>query len=393
MPHPIARALRFVARAAAGLLAIAVSALATPSIAQPFDTDVEHILLIDQGTGTVLFQRNADAPIPPASLAKLMALAVTFDAIAAGEITLDTGFRVSDNAWRKGGAASGASTMFAVQGSTIRVEDLLRGIIIQSGNDAAIAIAEGIAGSESAFAERMNIEAARIGLTGSHFVNPTGLPAEGQFVTARDMAVLAAYILQNHQRFLPIFSEREFTWSEITQRNRNPLLGLDIGVDGMATGFTEEAGFGLVATALRNGRRLIAVIGGAATEAERSDVARRLLEWGYTAFAMTNVFPARQTIGAADLFGGTQPTVGLVLAEDLFLLLPTTDIDRVRARIVYSGPVPVPVAAGAEIGYLQILLDGQELARRPLLADQSVGVGPLLNRAGDAFDNLMNRLW
>ncbi len=368
--------------AASSLIAVA----APPQITAP------HALLVEAETGSVLFEKQADDTVAPASLAKLMTLAVTFDALAAGEITLDTGFRISDNAWRKGGAASGASTMFAVQGSTIRVEDLLRGVIVQSGNDAAIAIAEGMAGSEAAFAERMNAEAARIGLTGSHFVNPTGLPEPGQFVTARDMAILAIYLLDTHPEFLPIFSEREFTWSEITQRNRNPLLGR-VGVDGMGTGYTEEAGYGLVATALRDGRRLIAVLGGAATEAERSDVARRLIEWGYSAFAMTTVFRAGEILGEAELFGGEVATVAIQIERDFELLLPTTEIGRVEARIVYSAPVPVPVAEGAEIGYVQILLDGQELARRPVHAARSVAMGPLLDRAGDAFANLMNRLW
>jgi D-alanyl-D-alanine carboxypeptidase (penicillin-binding protein 5/6) len=391
MARPTPKPFRNPGKAAAGLLLLLL--IPTATTAQPFDTDVEHVLLLDHGTGTLLFQRNADQPMPPASLAKLMTLAVTFDALAAGQITLDTGFRISNNAWRKGGAASGASTMFAAQGSTIRVADLLRGVIVQSGNDAAIAIAEGIAGSEAAFAERMNTEAARIGLTGSHFVNPTGLPEAGQFVTARDMAILAIYILDTHPEFLPIFNEREFTWSEITQRNRNPLLGLDIGVDGMGTGYTEEAGYGLVATALRDGRRLIAVLGGAASEAERSDVARRLIEWGYSAFEMTTVFQAGEILGEAALFGGETATVGIRIERDFELLLPTTEIGRVVARIVYNAPVPVPVAEGAEIGYVQILLDGQELARRPVHADRSVAIGPLLNRAGDAFTNLMNRLW
>lgn len=321
-------------------LALGLTSGAAAQTAQPFTTEVDHAFLVDYQTGTVLFQKDADYPMPPASMAKLMTMAVVFGAIRAGEATLEDRYRVSENAWRKGGATSGGSTMFAAVGSDIRLEDLIRGVIVQSGNDAAIVIAEGLAGTEDAFAVRMNEEAARIGLTGSTFANATGLPDPRQRVTARDLALLAAYIIREFPEFYAIYSEREFTWNGITQRNRNPLLGMNIGADGMKTGYTEESGYGLVASTVRDGRRLIAVINGAASEAERAAEARAILDWGYNSFRMVSLFGPGEILGEAPVFGGNAAAIGLRIADAIPVLLPVEGAGVVTARVVYSTPIP-----------------------------------------------------
>ncbi|MCC6736676.1 MAG: D-alanyl-D-alanine carboxypeptidase [Bauldia sp.] len=373
------------------VLLVAMSAFASVAAAQtarPFTTGVDHAFLVDYQTGTVLFQKDADFPMPPASMAKLMTMAVVFGAIRAGEATLDDRFRVSENAWRKGGATSGGSTMFAAVGSEIRLEDLIRGVIVQSGNDAAIVIAEGLAGSEDAFAVRMNDEATRIGLADSTFANATGLPDPRQRVTARDLALLAAYIIREFPEFYAIYSEREFTWNGITQRNRNPLLGMNIGADGMKTGYTEESGYGLVASTVRDGRRLIAVINGADTEAERAAEARALLDWGYDSFRMVSLFHAGEILAEAPVFGGDAASIGLRIVEAIPVLLPVEGAGTVSARVVYSGPIPAPIEAGELVGRIEILVDDAVVAQRPLVADRGVGAGTMPQRALDALGNL-----
>jgi D-alanyl-D-alanine carboxypeptidase (penicillin-binding protein 5/6) len=373
---------------AALVLAFALSCATGARGAEPFETEVGYAFLVDYQTGTVLFQKDADIPMPPASMAKLMTMAVVFEAIRAGEVTLDDRFRVSANAWRRGGATSGGSTMFAAEGSEIRLEDLIRGVIVQSGNDAAIVIAEGLAGDEEAFAVRMNDLAARIGLGGSTFANATGLPDPRQRVTARDLALLASYIIREFPEFYAIYSEREFTWNGITQRNRNPLLGMNIGADGMKTGFTEESGFGLVASAVRDGRRLIAVINGADTEAVRATEARALLDWGYASFRMVSLFTPGEVLAEAPVFGGAAAHVGLRIAEAIPVLLPVEGAGMVTARVVYSGPIPAPVAAGEPVGRVEILVDDAVVAERPLLADRTIVQGTMPQRALDALNNL-----
>ncbi|MGV8838739.1 MAG: D-alanyl-D-alanine carboxypeptidase family protein [Bauldia sp.] len=368
--------------------AAALGGAAPAPAAEPFATTVDHAFLVDFQTGTVLFQKDADIPMPPASMAKLMTMAVVFEAIRSGDIALEDRFRVSENAWRKGGATSGGSTMFAAVNSEIRLEDLMRGVIVQSGNDAAIVIAEGLSGSEDAFAARMNEEAVRIGLTDSTFANATGLPDPRQRVTARDLARLAAYIVREFPEFYAIYSEREFTWNGITQRNRNPLLGMDIGADGMKTGFTEESGYGLVASTVRDGRRLIAVINGADSEAERAAEARALLDWGYDSFRMVSLFQPGEVLAEARVFGGDAGVVGLRTTASIPVLLPVEGAGTVSARIVYSGPIPAPIEAGDALGRIEILVDDAVVAERPLVADRAVAAGTLPQRALDALANL-----
>lgn len=357
--------------------------------AQGFDTELEHVILYDVGSRTVLFQLNADAPMPPASMAKLMTMAVVFEALRDGSLSLGDEFVISENAWRNGGAPSGTSTMFAELGSVIAVSDLMRGVIVQSGNDAAIAIAEGIAGSEDAFAARMNDAALRIGLTGSVFRNATGLPDPAQFVTARDLAILTTYIITEFPEYYPIYAERSFTWNGITQSNRNPLLGLDIGADGVKTGFTEESGYGLVGSAVRDGRRLVAVINGAESTAQRREEMVALLEWGFTGFRRLTLFDAGEIVGHAEVFGGSDKTVPLATGRQLDVLVPDGAADRIEAVATYRGPVAAPIAAGEAIAEIRITLDGETLTNAPLVAAAAIEEGTLPQRARDAIADLL----
>jgi D-alanyl-D-alanine carboxypeptidase (penicillin-binding protein 5/6) len=361
--------------------------------AQSFETRATHAILIDAETQTVLFQKDADSKIPPASMAKLMTSAVVFDAIHAGKLSLDDEFVVSETAWRQGGTKSGGSTMFAKLGSSIKVSDLIRGVIVQSGNDACIVLAESMAGTEATFANMMNEEARKIGLVSSHFMNSTGLPDPDQYMTSRDLAKLASYIITTFPEFYKIYGETEFTWNKIKQPNRNPLLTMNIGADGLKTGFTDEAGYGLVGSAVRNGQRLIMVINGTKSEKERAEEARKLIDWGFRAFEKINLFGNGEVIADARVFGGTQGSVGVVSKGPLDLLLPRGSRDLIKAQIVYSGPVPAPIAAGQQIGVIRISA-GENLSKEvPVYAATDIGVGTMGQRALDSLQELVLGWW
>lgn len=384
--------MRFPTAVAAALLALAW--LAAPAIAQQrFETRATNAILIDAETDTVLFQKDADGRMPPASMAKLMTAAVVFDAIESGRLGLDDEFVVSETAWRRGGAGSGGSTMFARLGSSIKVRDLIRGVIIQSGNDACIVMAEGMAGTEPTFANVMNAEARKIGLKGSHFTNATGLPDPDQYVTARDLATLAKHIITAFPEHYRIYSETEFTWNKIRQRNRNPLLDMNIGADGLKTGFTEESGYGLVASAERNGQRLIMVINGTKSEKERSEEARKLLDWGFRAFERVNLFPNGEVIAEASVYGGEEGRVGLVSKGPLDLLLPVGSRDLIRAQVIYQGPVQAPVEEGQEVGIVRITTAEGMTKEAPVYAATDVPVGTMRQRALDAVGELLLGWW
>jgi D-alanyl-D-alanine carboxypeptidase (penicillin-binding protein 5/6) len=269
------------------LMAFTILALlpggATVGRAQAFQTRAPYALLVDYNTGTVLFQKNADVPMTPASTTKILTAEIIFRELAASRLKLDDTMAVSADAAREGDAESGGSSMFAQANSRVRVEDLLRGLLIASGNDAAIALAEGVAGSEASFAALMNKRARELGMTRSSFTNPWGRGDAGQKVTARDMVRLAAHVISAYPQFYGYFGEREFTWNNIRQQNRNPLLGMGIGADGLKTGHLGKSGFGLVGSAVQNGHRLILVLNGLKTERERGSEARKLLEWGFRA--------------------------------------------------------------------------------------------------------------
>jgi serine-type D-Ala-D-Ala carboxypeptidase (penicillin-binding protein 5/6) len=283
--------------------------------------------------------------------------------------------------------------MFAKLGSSIKLGDLIRGIIIHSANDGCIAVAEGVAGSEPIFANMMNEYARKVGLAGSHFTNATGLPDPQQRVTARDLAKLANHIIRDFPEFYKIYGETEFTWNKITQRNRNPLLDMNIGADGLKTGFTEESGYGLVGSAVRDGQRLIVVVNGTKTEKERAEEARKLLDWGFRAFERTTLFDAKEVVADAKVFGGSQRSVGLVGNGPIELLLPRGSRDLIKARVVYQGPVSAPVEEGQLIGVLKVSIGDDLTNETPLYAAHFVGTGTVSQRAVDGLEELLLGWW
>lgn len=368
-------------------LAIIVGIVA-PASAQLFETRAKEAVLLDANTGTVLFAKNADEQVPPASLAKLMTMEVVFHALKVGRLSMDDEFQVSENAWRTGGAVSGGSTMFAELGSSIRVEDLIQGVIVQSANDGCIIIAEGMAGSEGLFARLMNARAREIGLKNSVFMNSTGLPDPLQKVTMRDLAKLADHIRREYPEYYKYYSQPQFTWNNILQRNRNPLLTMDIGADGMKTGYTEESGYAIVGSINKDGRRLIVAMSGLPDQRARGEEARKLLEWGLRAFEPYRIFEKDEEIGNVRLYGGEQLTVPVTVKEDLSILLPIADRDNMKARIIYTGPVMAPVEKGQEIATLKVWIGDNLSQETPLYAAYSVGLGPIHRRALDALTEL-----
>jgi D-alanyl-D-alanine carboxypeptidase (penicillin-binding protein 5/6) len=320
-------------------------------------------------------------------------MAVVFDALKAGKLKLDDEFVVSENAWRNGGAKSGGSTMFAKLGSSISVEDLIHAIIIQSANDGCIIIAEGMAGTEATFANMMNAEARKMGLTASHFTNSTGLPDPDQYVTVRDLATLAKHLIYDFPEFYPIYGQTEFTWNKIRQRNRNPLLEMGIGADGLKTGFTEESGYGLVGSAAKDGQRLIMVLNGTKSEKERAEEARKLMDWGFRAFERINFFAKGEVLGRASVFGGEAGSVGLVSKDSIDVLLPRGSRDQIKGQIVYQGPVRAPVEAGQEIGLLKLTMNNEPLREAKVYADADVDVGDMKQRAVGALKELLIGWW
>ena len=370
-------------------LTIVSATLVSAASAQLFETRAENALMIDAHTGTVLFAKNPDKPIPPASLAKLMTMEVVFNALKVGRLSLNDEFQVSENAWRTGGAVSGGSTMFAELNSSIRLEDLIQGVIIQSANDGCIIIAEGMAGSEENFAVLMTERARAIGLPKSVFKNSTGLPAEGQFVTVRELAKLAHHIWRQYPEYYKYYAQPEFTWNKILQRNRNPLLRMDIGADGLKTGFTEASGYGIVGSVEREDRRLFVAMSGMQSKRQRAEEARKMLDWGIRAFDEIELFAEDEIIGAAKVYGGDRSSVDLTAINPVSILVPIANRDRLKARIVYQGPVEAPIEAGTQVGVLRIWIGKTLSQETELYTAQDIGVGGLHQRALDAVEELL----
>jgi D-alanyl-D-alanine carboxypeptidase (penicillin-binding protein 5/6) len=370
------------------LLIVLAAAFATAAGAQDFSTKAKFAVLMDYESGTVLFDKDGDKPMEPASMAKLMTVAVVFEALRDGKLSMDDEFFISENAWRTGGAPSRTSTMFAELNSKIKVSDLLRSVIIQSGNDAAIAIAEGMAGDEITFARIMNQRAKAIGLTGSNFTNSTGLPDPDMYVTARDLAVLARYIIATFPEYYPIFSEPSFEWNKHPQPNRNSLLEMGIGVDGLKTGHTEAAGYGTVVSTTAGGRRLIAVLHGLESESQRAEEGRKLVTWGTRAFDLMPLFRQGSTVGYADVYGGAKPQVMLVGKRDIDVLIPKGADNCPSASIVYQGPLQPPVEEGTQVASLEVVCQGKVVQLTPLFAGETVGEGDIVRKSMDALKHL-----
>ncbi|MEX1154921.1 D-alanyl-D-alanine carboxypeptidase family protein [Parvibaculum sp.] len=357
------------------------AAFAAPHTAQAFDTSAKFAILMDYETGDVLWGKNEDETMYPASMSKLMTLDVLFGAIREGSVSLEDEFIISEYAWRTGGAASGSSTMFADLNSSVPVKALLKSIIIQSGNDACIAVAEALSGSEEAFAIRMTERGKEIGLTNSVFKNATGWPHEEHVMTPRDLALLARHIIMEFPEFYPIFKERDFTWNGIRQGNRNPGLYLDPSVDGLKTGHTEAAGYGLTASAKRDGRRLILVLNGLPSERARGDETVRILDWGFRAFKNYKLVAAGTPVDNAPVWQGTYAEVPLVSTSDIDVILSVDQRRDMKVSVAYESPIMAPVEAGQKIGVLKVETPDAPAREFPLVAGGSVEKQGLISRA------------
>ncbi len=346
---------------------LALTAGSLPAAVAAIETQAEQAFLVDFETGAVLLDKNADVRMPPSSMSKMMTAYMVFERLKDGRLSLDDELPVSEKAWRKGG-----SKMFVEVGNTVRVEDLLRGVIVQSGNDACIVLAEGLAGSEEAFAEQMTVRGREIGLTDSNFTNATGWPDDNHYVTARDLATLAKRIIVDHSEYYHLYSEKEFTWNDIRQGNRNPLLYKNIGADGLKTGHTEAAGYGLTASAVQNGRRLVLVVNGLPSVRARSDESERLMSWGFREFNNYAMFKAGDTVDDAPVWLGDTATVPLVVAEDLTVTLPRNERNGMQVAVVYDSPIPAPIPAGQEIAKLRVSWPGGVPVEVPLQAGAEV---------------------
>jgi serine-type D-Ala-D-Ala carboxypeptidase (penicillin-binding protein 5/6) len=372
--------------------ALALSGACSGLVAQEsqiakFDSKAPFAILIDSRSGKVYFEKNADALMAPASMSKIMTMLMVFEGLKSGRLRLNDEFTISENAWRHGGAASGGSTMYAVLNSRVRLEDLMQGVIIQSANDACIAIAEGIAGSEEAFADQMTRRARELGLEKSVFKNANGLPHPEHKVTARELAQLARYLIEVFPKEYRLYSRPEFTWNNIRQQSRNPLLGSYPGADGIKTGYTNESGYGLVGSAERHGRRLIVVVNGLKTSRDRAAEARKLLDFGFRQFHSIELFGANETIGDARVWGGTSSWVRLVAREPVRVLLSEQEKPNARTEIVYRGPLIAPVSEGQEVGFMRLTIDGKVVSRVPLITGANVPPSP--DRWRKALDSVM----
>ncbi|HMN38715.1 MAG TPA: D-alanyl-D-alanine carboxypeptidase family protein [Hyphomicrobium sp.] len=382
-----------VVRAVSGLLLFAWFAPLPMAQAQDaLRTQARAAILLDFETGAVLFQKNADEPLPPASLSKLMTLAVVFKALKTGELRLDQEFQVSENAWRKGGAPSRTSAMFVPVNTRETVESLIRGIAVQSGNDASIAIAEGLSGSEQLFVQRMAQEAEAIGLTGSAFANATGLDDPDHVMTARDLAMLSRYLIRTYPEFYGFFSEKEFRYRKHRFFNRNPLLSEDLGVDGLKTGHTRASGYGLAASAVREGRRLIAVVMGLPTSLKCKTEARRLLHWGYSMLSQAVLLDDGAIVGHARVWGGVHFYVPLQAGGAVTVpVLKTNEGQVFSATIKYEGPLKPPIRKGDKVAELDITGSLGAQYNVPLYAAEGVGKGGLVRRGLDSLAILIGR--
>src|SRR5215468_3343125 len=339
-----------------------------------FEGNAPTAILIEASTGSVLFEKNADELRAPSSMMKLMTAEVVFHAVKQGDIKLSDEYRISENAWRRGGAPSGGSTMFAILNSKVSVDDLLHGAIIQSGNDSCIALAEGMAGNERIFAnDYMTKRARELGLAKSTFGNSNGLPDPANKMTVRELSMLARHIILDYPEFYKLFGEKEFTWNKIRQQNRNPLLNSMPGADGLKTGYTKEGGYGMVGSAVQNGTRLIVVVNGIDDPDDRASEAKKMLEWGYRNFETRTLIAADQTLGYARVFGGATRSVKLVAHEPVKMMVHKSGGDKLIARVVYSGPVRAPIQEGQKVGVVKVWRGGNIAVETPVYAGEAVG--------------------
>lgn len=353
------------------------SLAALPAGAATVDTIAKQAILIDTTTDTVLMEKAADERMPTSSMSKMMTAYLVYDALRDGRITLDTKFPVSKKAWQTSG-----SKMFVQINDNIRVEDLLRGLLIQSGNDAAVVLAEGLAGSETAFADRMNEMAKKLGMNSSHFVTANGLPDPEHYSTARDLAILAERMITDFPQYYRYDGEREFTWNKIKQGNRNPLLYRDMGVDGIKTGHTDSGGYGLTASGVRDNRRLILVVNGLPSMQSRADEGARLLEWGWNQFRLYPLYKAGATVDEATVWLGAEDKVPVTVAHDLAMTMQPADFDKMTVTARFQQPIEAPVAKGQVLGELDIAPPEGPVRKVPLVAAQDMAGASIFRALG-----------
>ena len=379
-------------RALTRLLSAAALTCALALPASAFETRATSAFVVDQTTGTVLLSKNAEEPLPPASMSKLMTLYMAFEAVRDGRLSLDLELPVSEHAMSFGG-----STMFLDTTDRVRVEDLIRGIIVMSGNDACVVIAEALSpdGTEAGFARLMTQRATQLGMTDSTFMNASGWPAAGHRMSMRDLAILAERLIEDFPEFYPLFNEREFAFdgrAPQNTRNRNPLLGLGIGADGLKTGHTREAGYGLVGSAKQGERRVIFVISGLDSARARAEEAEAIVNWSFRQFTQAQLVTAGTRLASADIWMGAQPQVGLVAAEDISTLVPVLGADKIEAEVVYRGPIQAPVEAGQQLAELVFSPEGLPEVRIPLVAETSVERGGFMVRVTTAANMLLEQI-
>lgn len=355
------------------LIAVAMlcAAMATAHAQTPPPSGAQHVTIMDGASGAILFCNECETPIAPASMSKLMTVEIVAEEIRAGRINMNTRFRVSENAWRHG-AMSDGSHMFLELNSDASVGDLLRGLIIVSANDAGIVLAEGIAGSEEAFVQRMNTRAREMGLRSAHFVNVTGLPAEGHVISTADLARLARHLINGNAEIYRLYSQRTFTYNRRTQENRNPLLGASEGADGMKTGHIDESGYGLIGSAVRNGQRRIIVFNGTRSMAERRSEALRLMNAAFNDYAIRQIAAANDQVGEAEVWLGSRSTVPLLAQNNIVIGGPRSGQQGLSARIIYDGPIHPPIAEGAVIAHMVIEGPNYPAQRYPLIAGRKI---------------------
>lgn len=355
----------------------------SPVLAQSVQTVAPIAALYDVETRSFLFMKNPDQLAPPASLTKLLTAETVFDALSKAEITPEQEFPITENVWRRGGAPSGGAAMYAPLNSRVQVNDLLQGLIVMSGNDAALALAEGISRSETAFVTRMQARAKAIGLERSQFRNATGYAHPEQRVTAREMALLATHVIKTYPDRYTLFGQREFTWNKIRQTNRNPLLAMNIGADGLKTGMIAESGFNLVGSAVQDGRRLVVVVMGAETAQVRAAEARKLLEWGFRNFERRKLLEKRVSLVEARVSGSEMRVMGLGLTEDIEMLLPKSAADPISVQLSYASPLKAPITAGQTVGTLSVMRGDFAALETPVIALEDAPLGSLSRRAMD----------
>lgn len=361
------------------LLVTLIALVSLPSLAQtatsPMETAADYAVLMDAESGEIFYEKGSDVAMAPASMSKLMTVAVVFDAIKQGMLTLDDTFTVSRKAWQKQG-----SKMWVLVGTEISVADLLRGIIIQSGNDACIVVAEGMEGSEEAFAERMTSLGKEIGLTNSAFRNSTGWPDPEHVMSARDLAVLARYLIIEHPELYALFAETEFEWSDISQPNRNPLLLMNMGADGLKTGHTEASGYGLVGSAVRGNRRIVVVLNGLRSGSERAKESRRMLNVGFREFKSLELFSTGADVGRAQVWMGEKARVALTVSDPVKVNIHRRARKGLAVKVVYTGPIEAPITKGDQVGTLEIEAPGMTARSVPVYAAEDVARAGIMGR-------------